>query len=97
MIIYEIPRGTDVGTFVLYIAAEDFDALPASVESPCVIDASADGTVVAYLLPSGEIQINGGPDEEGKVFVYRYAAFPSQPETETFIGETALPTGPSCF
>lgn len=97
MIIYSTPRGSNFGVFELAIPAEALQALPTAISEACVVDASDDGDVVVYLLTTGEIQINIGPDEEGKVFVFRYAAFPGQPELETFIGETALPTEPSCF
>ena len=97
MIIYSTPRGVNVGTFALYIAAEDFDALPADIETSCVIAASDDNRVVAYLLPTGEIEVNHGPDEDGRVFIYRYTGFPSLPVIDATVSETALPAGPSCF
>lgn len=98
MVIYHIPRDSDdVGIFKVYIAAEDLDRLPDEVAEACTIATSADGLVGVYLLPDGAIQVQIGPDEEYKYFVYRYESFPSLPEVETYFGDAALPILPSCW
>jgi len=98
MVIYRIPRDSgDIGEFEVYISAEDLDSLPDKVDKACTIAASDDGYVVVYLLDTGEIQVNTGPDEENKFFVFRYENFPEVPQVETYVGTDKLPTSPSCW
>lgn len=86
IIIYRVVRGSDIGEFMLNIPAEVFDNLPESVDENCTIDSSEDGEVVVYLLSSGEYQVNVGPDEEGKHFVYIFNTLDAAPtRVETFI------------
>jgi len=96
MVTYFIHRGADIGRFAFEITPEEFHALPENVEETCVIAASANGLATAYLLPSGVIQVNAGPDEEGKFFVYRFTEFPSIPAVSTYMGGGPLPTAPPC-
>lgn len=97
MVSYFIYWGNDFGHFAFEITPEELAALPTDVEEVCVIASSANGLAVAYLLPSGEIQVNAGPDNEGKVFIYRFSEFPSIPDVDTYMGTgTALPTAPPC-
>ncbi|MGJ3237710.1 MAG: hypothetical protein ACFE0Q_03290 [Anaerolineae bacterium] len=93
--IYEIPRGSDVGVFQLYVDAERLSDLP-DTDEVCTIDASADGSVVVYLLPTGEIQVNAGPDDDDKVFVYRFETLSGLPEIETYSASTTPTILPDC-
>lgn len=85
---YLVARDSEgAGEFMLYIPAETFDDLPDQVAENCTIDSSENGQVVAYLLNSGQYQVNVGPDEEGKVFAYIFNDLASPPvKIDTYIG-----------
>lgn len=94
--IYTTERADNMGNFKLYIAAEDFEALPTTSEQNCTIASSDDGTVVVYLLTTGEYQVNVGPDEEGKVFSFIFFDLVGPPSSmDSYVG--GLPaTLPAC-
>lgn len=97
MVIYRTTRENGgVGEFEIYISAEELANLPDKVDQACTIAASEDGYVVVYLLDTGEIQVNTGPDEENKFFVFRFENFPDEPVVETYFGTDKLPIFPSC-
>lgn len=95
--LYLVSRGSDEGEFVLNIPAEVFEGLPDSVAQNCTIDSSPNGEVVVYLLTSGQIQINAGPDEEGKVFAYIFNDLVSQPvRIDSYVSGMPPEILPSC-
>jgi hypothetical protein len=95
--IYRLLRGSDAGQFALDIPETRFENLPDTVEANCTIDASDDGKVVVYLLTTGEIQINVGPDDEGKVFVFIFDDLNSAPNRlDTYMSGTTPDRLPSC-
>jgi hypothetical protein len=96
---YLVPRDSEgAGEFMLYIPAEIFDELPDEVAENCTIDRSENGQVVAYLLSSGQYQVNAGPDEEGKVFAYIFNDLASPPvKIDTYIGGQPPDILPSCI
>ena len=65
------------GTLIYYVSAAqlaaDYPALPAT---PTLI--FSDGPYSFYKLPSGEFQVNAGPDAEGKVDVLTFTGVPPQ-------------------
>lgn len=65
-----VPRGA------VFVSAADLAALPAKPESNLLIATSPDGLVVFYKLRSGEYQVNYGPDEDNKVFSFRWRGLP---------------------
>lgn len=89
LIMYTSSRdNAGLGEFKLEIPAETFASLPANPDVNCTIASSDDGTVVVYLLSTGEIQINTGPDGEGKVFSYIFADLVTPPTSiNSFISE----------
>lgn len=66
--------GVDMPTFSVEISADELAALPDAdtLTEPYLIAESDDGLVQVWLLPTGEVQFNYGPDSEGKIFVYRF-------------------------
>lgn len=97
IVIYTSERGgINVAEFQLYIPAETFDALENSSQN-CTIASSDDGSVVVYLLASGEYQIDTGPDEEGKVFSYIFTDLISSPTSiNTYFSSNTLEILPFC-
>jgi hypothetical protein len=96
--VYKVSRGSDVGEFALYIPAEVFSSLPDEVAENCTLASSEDGEVVVYLLSSGQYQINVGPDEEGKVFVYIFDDWRSAPvQTDSYISGATPEILPACI
>jgi hypothetical protein len=55
------------GYYLLSVTQELIDVEPSSIENILIAQT---GTVAVYMLTTGEIQINVGPDKEGKIFVY---------------------------
>lgn len=98
LIMYTSSRDSDgLGEFKLEIPAETFASLPANPDANCTIASSDDGTVVVYLLTTGEIQIDAGPDEESKVFSYIFADLVTPPTSiNSFISEGTPEILPSC-
>ncbi len=96
---YLVPRDSEgVGEFMLYIPAERFDELPDEAAANCTIDHSENGQVVAYLLSSGQYQVNAGPDEEGKVFAYIFDNLTSPPvQIDTYIAGQPPEILPPCI
>jgi hypothetical protein len=95
--IYTLSRGSNDGHFALYLPEEQFESLPETVAANCTIAHSEDETVVVYLLTSGQIQINVGPDDEGKVFVYIFDDLLSAPtRTDTYMAGQRPQILPSC-
>ncbi len=73
------------GRFGFFVSSQDLDALPDNPEEPILVAESDDGFARFYKLPSGELQFVGGPDYEGKYFVFRFENFPNQyPEVSTY-------------
>ena len=96
--IYLVSRGSDIGQFMLYIPAETFNELPDTLAENCTIASSEDGRVVVYLLTSGQIQINVGPDEEGKVFAYIFNDLQSAPVSiDSYISGETPEILPACL
>jgi hypothetical protein len=65
-----------VGRFGFFVSAQDLDALPENPAAPIKIASSKDGFATLYKLPSGEYQVNAGPDKEGKTFIFRFDGLP---------------------
>ncbi|MEZ4672033.1 MAG: hypothetical protein R3E39_29360 [Anaerolineae bacterium] len=74
-----VPRGA------VFVSAADLDALPAKPETNTLIAVSPDGLVVFYKLSSGEYQVNYGPDEDNKVFVFRWRGLPAAAYPKVFV------------
>ena len=66
-----VPRGA------IFVSAADLKALPAKPDTNTLIAVSPDGLVVFYKLRSGEYQVNYGPDEDNKVFSFRWKGLPA--------------------
>jgi hypothetical protein len=77
--------GNSTGSFGFHVTAEELAALPGNPEEPIMVIHSGDNYATLYWLPSNEYQINVGPNEENKVFVYRFTTLPGPIEFETFI------------
>jgi hypothetical protein len=74
-----------MGRFGFFVFSADLDALPDNPETPILVAESEDGFVRLFKLPSGELQFVGGPDYEGKYFVFRFTDFPTTyPQVSTF-------------
>ena len=73
------------GRFGFFVSSAELDALPDHPEVPILVAESDDGFARLYKLPSGELQFIGGPDYEGKYFVFRFETFPNHyPEVSTY-------------
>lgn len=90
IVIYNVERGDDIGEFALFLSADDLTDVPDSLEVPIELARSQDGFVTVYYLPSNEYQINVGPDDEGKVFVYRFTTIPQLPVIDSFFADRDL-------
>jgi hypothetical protein len=64
--------GLTVPAFALDISAGDIEEAQAQEGVTVLMGESEDRLVRVFKLDSGEIQINYGPDSEGKLFVYRF-------------------------
>ncbi len=75
MDLYRVDSGTTNSTYLFSITQEDL--APYATEHPTVntLLASADGVAV-YVLTTGEIQVNAGPDAEGKIHVKIFNGIP---------------------
>jgi len=88
-------RGADFATPSYFASPQDLAEAQAAIgDAPLEIGSTPDGFATLYLLPSGEYQVNAGPDEEGKVFVFRFPVEAlessdgkTQVEYETFFPE----------
>jgi hypothetical protein len=67
------------GQLLLRTTSAEIAAVPASPAVNTLIEQSSGGFVSVYRLTSGELEVNIGPDSEGKIEVY---IFPSLPATE---------------
>jgi hypothetical protein len=66
-----------IGRFGFFVSSADLDALPDNPEAPILVAESKDGFAKLYKLPTGELQVNAGPDYEGKMFVFTLEDFPN--------------------
>lgn len=74
-----------VGRFGFFVSSVDLDALPENPKEPILVAESEDGFVKLYKLPTGELQVNAGPDHEGKIFVFTLEDFPNvYPSVSTY-------------
>jgi hypothetical protein len=82
-----IVDNVDFPSFGFFVSAADLDKLPDKPARNIRIAASKDGRTVLYKLTTGEYQVNYGPDEEGKVFVYTFNGLPptDYPTVSTFM------------
>lgn len=64
------------GTLIFFIPSSDLADLPANPDAPIEIYRSENGVYGFYKLPSGEYQVNAGPDAEGKVDVINFTGVP---------------------
>lgn len=62
-----VPDADDVWNQVIYVSADEIAALTLDTSAAQLIAEAGD--VQVYQLPTGEFQINNGPDYEGKVDV----------------------------
>jgi hypothetical protein len=67
-----IVDGLTVPAFALDISGDAIEEAQAQEGVTLLIGETEDGLVQVYKLATGEIQINYGPDSEGKIFVYRF-------------------------
>lgn len=76
-----VPRGA------IFVSAAELDALPDNPARNILIATSPDGLVRFYKLAGGEYQVNYGPDEDNKVFVFRWTGLPpaAYPNVTTYI------------
>jgi hypothetical protein len=72
---YRLATGTTTSTFLFSVTQAD--VAPYLTDHPAVntLIASADGVSV-YVLTTGEIQVNAGPDAEGKIHVKIFNGIP---------------------
>lgn len=72
---YSLENGSTTSTFLFSVTQSDI--APYMTEHPAVntLLASADGLAV-YVLTTGEIQVNAGPDAEGKIHVKIFNGIP---------------------
>lgn len=64
-------------------------ALKQGTNTDTLLDESADGKVRVFRLAGGGVQVNYGPDADGKVFIFRFENWPanSYPDVSTYIAE----------
>lgn len=78
--LYGVDLDGETGFPVITMTADDLAALPDEVEENTLIAAGEEttywGEVSLYLLTTGELQVNVGPDAEGKVRVTIYDGIP---------------------
>lgn len=86
ILVYVVKReDKGVGEFGFFVSFAELNALPENPEEPILIAETDDGFAQLYKLPSGEYQVNAGPDDEGKVFEFRFSIIPGEyPEIETW-------------
>lgn len=83
--VWDVRKGDDIGEFGFFVPADELEALPDDPEEPIQVAQMDDGFATLYYLPSGEYQVNAGPDYEGKFFEFRFDLFLDvQPEVSTF-------------
>ncbi len=75
LVIYRVNEA-GVGSFLFYISKQELGELPENPDEPLVIYSSDDSKIVFYKLPTGEYQINVGPDAEGKTHVVGFTDVP---------------------
>jgi hypothetical protein len=61
---------------VFYLSKDELAALPGTPEQDTEIKRTDDGRFRLYELTTGELQLNVGPDAEGKEFVYIFSRDP---------------------
>ena len=77
LIFYRIDEES-MGHLLFFIPSSSLAELPDNPEEPITIFESEDGLYGFYKLPSGEYQINVGPDNEGKVHVVTFTGVPPE-------------------
>jgi len=67
MDVYGLKKGASVSSYLFSISQDDLAALPKPPTKNTLL--AAMGDVSVYMLTTGEIQVNAGPDSEGKMHV----------------------------
>ena len=61
-----------------YISASALAEYPTNPDRPTLVHRSDDGKFAFYILPTGEYQVNVGPDTEGKIEALTFTGIPPQ-------------------
>ncbi len=75
MDLYNVQTGTNTSTYMFSITQEDIAPYIENLPAKNTLLASGHGVSV-YVLTTGEIQINAGPDKEGKIHVKIFNGIP---------------------
>jgi hypothetical protein len=81
--VFLIQNGKGTGAF--RVTTLERSRLPETVEEPLVVDSYYEVTM--YQLPTGEFQVNAGPDSQGKMYSVTFTGCPAENITE----ETYIP------
>ena len=66
------------GMLLYYVPASTLAQYPDHPDHPILVHQSDDGKFAFYILPTGEYQVNVGPDTEGKIEALTFTGIPPE-------------------